>query len=63
MIKNTGASFVGFEDNSSFRTVLARIEDAWQYGFLIEEVKEDQCVVYIPGRSKYNVRFCLYFRK
>ena len=49
MIKNTGASFVGFEDNSSFRTVLARIEDAWQYGFLIEEVKEDQCVVYIPG--------------
>ena len=49
MIKNTGASFVGFEDNSSFRTVLARIEDAWQYGFLIEEVEGDQCVVYIPG--------------
>jgi uncharacterized membrane protein len=49
MIKNTGASFVGFEENSSFQTVLARIEDAWQYGFLIEEVEGDQCVVYIPG--------------
>jgi uncharacterized membrane protein len=49
MIKSTGASFVGFEENSSVKTVLARIEDAWQYGFLIEEIEGDQCVVYIPG--------------
>jgi uncharacterized membrane protein len=49
MIKSTGASFVGFEENSAYKTVLARIEDAWQYGFLIEEIEGDQCVVYIPG--------------
>jgi uncharacterized membrane protein len=49
MIKSAGASFVGFEENSAYKTVLARIEDAWQYGFLIEEIEGDQCVVYIPG--------------
>lgn len=49
MIKSTGASFVGFEENSSVKTVLARIEDAWQYAFLIEEIEGEQCVVYIPG--------------
>ena len=49
MIKSTGASFVGFEENSAYKTVLARIEDAWQYGFLIEEIEGDQCAVYIPG--------------
>ena len=49
MIKNTGASFVGFEENTSYKTVLARIEDAWQYGFLVEEIEGEQYVVYIPG--------------
>lgn len=49
MIKNTGASFVGFEENTSYKTVLARIEDAWQYGFLVEEIECEQYVVYIPG--------------
>jgi len=49
MIKNMGESFVGFEGNTSIPTVLARIEDAWQYGFLIEEIEGEQYVVYIPG--------------
>jgi len=49
MIKNIGESFVGFEGNTSIPTVLARIEDAWQYGFLIEEIEGEQYVVYIPG--------------
>lgn len=49
MIKSTGASFVGFEENSAYKTVLARIEDAWQFAFLIEEIEGDQCAVYIPG--------------
>jgi len=49
LIKNMGESFVGFEGNTSIPTVLARIEDAWQYGFLIEEIEGEQYVVYIPG--------------
>jgi len=49
LIKNMGESFVGFEGNISIPTVLARIEDAWQYGFLIEEIEGEQYVVYIPG--------------
>jgi len=49
MIKNMGESFVGFEGNTSIPTVLVRIEDAWQYGFLIEEIEGEQYVVYIPG--------------
>jgi uncharacterized membrane protein len=49
MVKNMGESFVGFEGNTSIVTVLARIEDAWQYGFLIEEIEGEQYVVYIPG--------------
>jgi len=49
MIKNMGESFVGFEGNTSISTVLARIEDAWQYGFLIEEIEGEQYAVYVPG--------------
>lgn len=49
IIKNVGESFVGFEENTTITTVLARIEDAWQYGFLIEEIEGEQYVVYIPG--------------
>ena len=49
MIKNMGESFVGIEGNTSISTVLARIEDAWQYGFLIEEIEGEQYAVYVPG--------------
>jgi len=49
MIKNMGESFVGFEENTSFQTVLARIEDAWQLAFLIEEIEGEQYAVYVPG--------------
>lgn len=49
MIKNMGESFVGIEENTSFQTVLARIEDAWQLAFLIEEIEGKQYAVYVPG--------------
>jgi uncharacterized membrane protein len=49
MIKNMGESFVGFEGNTTIPTVLARIEDAWQFAFLIEEIDGQQYAVYIPG--------------
>jgi len=49
MIKNMGESFAGLEGNTSLKTVLARIEDAWQYAFLIEEIDGEQYAVYVPG--------------
>ena len=49
MIKNMGESFIGFEGNTSISTVMVRIEDAWQYGFLIEEIEGEQYAVYVPG--------------
>jgi len=49
LIKKTGESFVGFEAENSLPTVLARIEDAWQLAFLIEEIEGENYAVYIPG--------------
>jgi len=49
MIKTMSESFVGIEENTSFQTVLARIEDAWQLAFLIEEIEGEQYAVYVPG--------------
>jgi uncharacterized membrane protein len=49
LIKKTGESFVGFEAENSLPTVLARIEDAWQLAFLIEEIENENYAVYIPG--------------
>ncbi|MDZ7624362.1 MAG: DUF502 domain-containing protein [Ignavibacteriaceae bacterium] len=49
IIKKTGESFVGFETENSLPTVLARIEDAWQLAFLIEEIEGENYAVYIPG--------------
>ncbi len=49
ILKKTGESFAGFESENSLLTVLARIEDAWQLAFLIEEIEGEQYAVYIPG--------------
>jgi uncharacterized membrane protein len=49
ILKKTGESFAGFESENSLLTVLARIEDAWQLAFLIEEIEGEQYTVYIPG--------------
>ena len=49
MVKNMSESFVGFEENTSIKTVLARIEDAWQFAFLIEEIEGEQYAVFVPG--------------
>jgi uncharacterized membrane protein len=49
VLKKTGESFAGFESDNKLHTVLARIEDAWQLAFLIEEIEGEQYAVYIPG--------------
>ncbi len=49
LLKKTGESFAGFESENSLPIVLARIEDAWQLAFLIEEIEGENFAVYIPG--------------
>ena len=49
VLKKTGESFAGFETDNKLQTVLARIEDAWQLAFLIEEIEGENYAVYIPG--------------
>jgi len=49
VLKKTGESFAGFENDNKLHTVLARIEDAWQLAFLIEEIEGENYAVYIPG--------------
>lgn len=49
LIKKTSESFAGFDSENSLTTVLARIEDAWQLAFLIEEMEGENYAVYIPG--------------
>jgi len=49
LIKKTSESFAGFDAENSLTTVLARIEDAWQLAFLIEEMEGENYAVYIPG--------------
>ena len=49
VLKKTGESFAGFETDNKLHTVLARIEDAWQLAFLIEEIEGENYAVYIPG--------------
>jgi uncharacterized membrane protein len=49
MIKNMSESFVGFDGNTTISTLLARIEDAWQFAFLIEEIDGEHYAVYVPG--------------
>jgi len=49
LIKKTSESYAGFDAENSLTTVLARIEDAWQLAFLIEEMEGENYAVYIPG--------------
>ena len=47
--KNVGQSLVGMADPHGTESVLARIEDAWQVGFLMERLRDGQLVVFVPG--------------
>lgn len=47
--KGVSESLVGFETDHRQEVVLARIEDAWQIGFLMERVEDDHYAVFVPG--------------
>jgi uncharacterized membrane protein len=47
--KGISESFAGVETDHPQEVVLARIEDSWQIGFLMERVEEDHYAVFVPG--------------
>ena len=47
--KNLGGNLLGHETKPTYPTVLARIEDAWQIGFLIERLEGGHLAVFVPG--------------
>jgi uncharacterized membrane protein len=48
-MKGMGESMAGVEGGTAYQPVLARIEDAWQLGFIVETIEAGQYAVYVPG--------------
>ena len=48
-LKGAGESALGFESGAQYPLVLARIEDAWQFGFLVERLEGGHLAVFVPG--------------
>jgi uncharacterized membrane protein len=48
-MKGMGESVAGVEGGTTYQPVLARIEDAWQLGFIVETIEEGRHAVYVPG--------------
>ncbi len=42
-------SLVGFEERHAYPVVLARIEEAWQIGFLMESLANGYHAIFVPG--------------
>lgn len=49
MLKSTGESILGVEDEEGHPVILVRLDDAWQIGLRIEELQNGLITVYIPG--------------
>lgn len=48
-MKNLGEEASGAKPTQGYEAVLARFDDAWQIGFLVERIPGGHAVVYIPG--------------
>ena len=48
-MKNLGEEAAGESPTHSYQSVLARFDDAWQIGFLVERNPDGNVVVFIPG--------------
>ena len=47
-LKGAGESVLGLEGQIPYTVVLARIEDSWQFGFVIEKLAGGHLAVFIP---------------
>ena len=48
-VKGMGESMAGVEGATAYQPVLARIEDAWQLGIIVETIEPGQYAVFVPG--------------
>ena len=48
-LKGVGESLMGVEAEHAYPVVLARIEDSWQIGFLMERLESGHYAVFVPG--------------
>lgn len=48
-MKGMGENAAGVEGGPIYQPVLARIEDSWQLGFIVETIEPGQYAVYVPG--------------
>ena len=48
-MKSMGENMAGVEGAPSQTPVLARIEDSWQIGFIVDEIEPGQYAVFVPG--------------
>ena len=49
LMKAAGENIVGLENNRTRNVVLARVEESWQLGMLVEEIDEQHAAVLIPN--------------
>jgi len=47
--KGLSESLMGYEAGHAYQVVLARIEEAWQIGFLMERLESGHYAVFVPG--------------
>jgi uncharacterized membrane protein len=48
-MKGMGENVAGVQGSTAYQPVLARIEDSWQLGFIVETIEPGQFAVYVPG--------------
>jgi uncharacterized membrane protein len=51
-MRRFGDNLVGLEDDGSHQVVLARIEEAWQIGFLMETLENGYHAVFVPDAPR-----------
>ncbi len=48
-VKSLSGSLLGYEKQTAYPVVLARIEDCWQLAFLVERIEGGHVAVFVPG--------------
>ncbi|WP_165836401.1 DUF502 domain-containing protein [Taibaiella soli] len=51
-MKSFGADMMGQGNDNDWKPVTVRLDDSWQIGFLIDDISEDVCAVFIPDAPK-----------
>ncbi|KFF16281.1 DUF502 domain-containing protein [Flavobacterium hydatis] len=47
-MKNMNENIMGIEKSEDLKVILARVDDGWQFAFLIEQIDEEHFTVFVP---------------